>query len=176
MSFNGFELPAAGTNLAIQLLVATDGDVTTVYGEIKMMKKMMKKMMMSAVLAASVISGIGVAAADTCKNVQIRVNNDFVQDESVIQIKMIDFDYWDNTEGKWREEAFLANPIILPGTSYSFKRDLSFVGGESGVVIRVQFQYLTAHNGWSETLDATSEAFTCNSNQSSFRDVDVEGV
>jgi len=40
-------------------------------------------------------------------------------------------------------------------------RNLEYVGDESGVVIRVQFKYMTEKNGWSEPLNAQSSPFTC---------------
>ena len=81
----------------------------------------------------------------------------------VRQIKLVDFDYWDNGEGKWREENFVANQIIDYGDDYTISnRNLEYVGGESGVKIRVQFKYRTTDNGWSEDINATSASFTCN--------------
>lgn len=127
----------------------------------------MMKFAMCALVAFSMAASVGVAAADTCRDVDIKVRNEFTQNGSPIQIKVIDFDYWDNTEGKWRDEAFVGNVIINPGAlvTLAADRNLSFVGNEGGVQIRVQYKYLTANNGWSETLDAVSDPFTCINNR-----------
>jgi hypothetical protein len=116
-----------------------------------------------AALGLATLGGVKAASADTCRDVDIVVENNFTQNGSPIQIKVIDFDYFDNTEGKWRDEAWNSNTIVAPGDTilYAESRNLSFVGGESGTVIRVQFQYLTANNGWSATLDALSAPFHC---------------
>ncbi len=115
-----------------------------------------------ACFAASMVPGI--ASARSCKDVTIKVDNDFTHDGSPVQIKVVDFDYWDDGEGKWREENYVANLVINfnGGPRTVTTRNLEYVGGESGVIIRVQFKYLTAENGWSETLDAQTSRFTCN--------------
>ena len=54
-------------------------------------------------------------------------------------------------------------------------RNLEYVGGESGVIIRVQYKYMTAENGWSERIhEQTSDAFKCNSPTS--KTVTVESI
>ena len=126
----------------------------------------MMKFAMCGLVAIAMAASAGVAAADTCRDVTIKVRNEFTQDTAPVQIKVIDFDYWDDTEGKWREESFVSNLIVNPGALATLAtRNLSFVGGENDVQIRVQFKYLTATNGWSETLDAISDPFTCISNR-----------
>lgn len=129
----------------------------------------MVKGFVSSVLALSCFIGLtGVAAADKCKDVDIEVHNEFDDDGVPLQIKIVDMDYWDDSEGKWREE-MTSNRIVNPGGRTTYEKNLSFVGGESGVVIRIHFKYLTTNNGWSETLTAESDEFTCNDHD----DVDV---
>ncbi len=137
---------------------------------------MYKLAMIATLTAAALVAGADRAAADTCRNVDIRVKNSFRQDGAPIQIKAVDFDYWDDTEGKWRDEAFVGNLVILPGATewFATNRNLSFVGGEHDVQIRVQFRYFTANNGWSELLDAYSEPFTCTTNRTGSLPITVE--
>jgi hypothetical protein len=106
----------------------------------------------------------GTAVADRCKNVDIHVYNDFVHDGDPLQIKVVDFDYWDDREGKWRGENWVGNTIYNPGDDWHLvnDRNLEYVGNEGGVVVRVQYKYLTNNNGWSETLNALSAPFFCN--------------
>jgi hypothetical protein len=100
------------------------------------------------------------------------VHNHFVHDGSAIQIKVVDYDYWDDTEGKWRENVF-GSEVVDPNHTLNINNvTLNYVGGESGVQVRVQFKYLTASNGWSETLDAYGDVFTCGTNEQV--DVDVD--
>jgi hypothetical protein len=132
-----------------------------------------------AMLAAAMItlaSGAQLAAADSCKNVDLKVTNSYRDDGAPVQIKVIDFDYWDDTEGKWREEAVIGNLIVNPSQTSMFveNRTLSFVGNENGVQIRVQFKYLTQNNGWSDTLDAYSEPFFCSAASWAINNVTVE--
>lgn len=123
----------------------------------------MRKLIMSTIAALSVAGGMaGTAMADRCQDVHIHVDNEFEEDGDFLQIKIVDFDYWDDDEGKWREENFVGNTIAQPHENkHLTERNLEYVGGQSGTVIRVQFQYLTAENGWSESLNAESSEFTC---------------
>jgi hypothetical protein len=118
----------------------------------------------AAVLAFTAWSGI--ASADLCRDVTIKVDNDFEHNNSPAQIQVVDFDYWDDTEGKWREENWVGNIVIdfNGGSRTIATRNLEYVGDESGVVIRVQYKYMTEKNGWSEQLTAQTTPFTCPKN------------
>ena len=123
----------------------------------------MRKLIMSAIAALGVAGGMsGTAMADRCKDVHIHVDNEFQEDGQFIQIKVVDMDYWDDDEGKWREESAVPNLVADPHENIHLdERNLEYVGGQSGTVIRVQFRYMTESNGWSEILDAESSEFTC---------------
>ena len=124
----------------------------------------MTRQIVSAVVLALAFAGwSGVASARLCKDVTIKVDNDFTHDGSPAQIQVVDFDYWDDTEGKWREENWVGNVVIdfTAGARTIATRNLEYVGGESGVIIRVQYKYMTEKNGWSEQLTAQSSPFTC---------------
>ena len=116
----------------------------------------------AALLALTMAAGSGSALANACKDFDIKVNNGFVHDGVAVPIKVVDSDYWDDEKGKWREENWVGNLVIDPThTETIANRNLEYVGGKSGVVIRVQFKYMTAKNGWSETLNAQSSSFIC---------------
>lgn len=122
----------------------------------------MRKLIMTAIAALGVTAMAGTAMAEKCKDVDIHVDNEFQEDGQFLQIKVVDFDYWDDEKGKWREENFVGNEIWQPHEEkHMNERNLEYVGGQSGTVIRVQFKYLTANNGWSEILHAESSEFTC---------------
>lgn len=115
------------------------------------------------IAAVSVMGGLGnVAMADRCKDLDIYVTNGFTLGDDQVQIRVIDFDYFDVNAGKWREEAGVHNQVFNPSDTAQFyvERDLTFVGG-APTIVRVQYQYLTATNGWSESLDAYSPQFRC---------------
>lgn len=134
---------------------------------------------LSAALFALMMTGwSGFALADRCKDVTIKVDNDFTHDGSTPPIRVVDFDYWDNTEGKWREENSVVNVVIdeNEGAKSIATRNLEYVGGESGVVIRVQYQYMTEKNSWSERLNAQSSSFTCKKDGPNSVTVTVQGV
>ena len=70
--------------------------------------------------------------------------------------------YWDDDKGKWREENWIDNLVIdNDHTETIANRNLEYVGDQSGVVIQIEFRYMTAKNGWSETLYAQSSSFIC---------------
>ncbi len=123
----------------------------------------MKAKIVSAVLVSLLFTGwSGLAAADRCKDVTIKVKNSFTHDGSAVQIQVVDFKYWDDTEGKWRGENYVGNLVINPGWTRTITtRNLEYVGGESGVIISVQYKYMTEKNGWSEQLDAQGASFSC---------------
>jgi hypothetical protein len=128
---------------------------------------------MSLVVGAVVVSSAQVAFADKCKNVDIHITNEFIHDGTQRQVKIVDFDYWDDTEGKWREENLVNNFILDYGDDDDISdRNLEYVGNESGVQIRVQFKYMTTNNGWSEELDAYSSVFTCNNGDDVYVTID----
>jgi hypothetical protein len=120
-------------------------------------------MKLSAALLTLMIAGwSGIAAAKPCKDFDIKVQNNFTHDGIGQPIKVVDFDYWDDDKGKWREENWVGNLVIdfTRGATIA-SRNLEYVGDQSGVIIRVQFKYMTAKNGWSETLNAQSSSFIC---------------
>ncbi len=123
----------------------------------------MNRKIIGAVVVSILIAGwSGVSSASRCKDVSIKVKNDFTHDGTAVQINVVDFDYWDDTEGKWREENWVGNEVIDPDDLKTINtRNLEYVGNESGVIARVQYKYMTAKNGWSEKLNAKSSSFYC---------------
>jgi hypothetical protein len=136
----------------------------------------MKAKVIGAVVMSLLCTGwSGIAAADRCKDVTVKVQNNFEHDGEPIQIKVVDFDYYDNGEGKWREENWVGNTVIGPGDTRTITtRNLEYVGDEGGVIIRVQFKYVTANNGWSETHHAQSGSFFCKKDGPNSKTVVVE--
>jgi hypothetical protein len=137
---------------------------------------MMNKMTFS-VAAVSFLASLlpGIASADLCRDVEIKVKNSFTHDGTPVQINVVDFDYWDDTEGKWREENWVGNEVIDDGKTKPINtRNLEYVGGESGVAVRVQFKYMTATKGWSEKLNARSDSFFCKKDGPNSVTVDVK--
>jgi len=136
--------------------------------------------MVNAVAGVLVFSGLcGIASAKNCKDVTVTVINNFEHAGNKLQIKVVDFDYWDNTEAKWREEVGVANVIVAPdgGKSKLGTRDLEYVGGEKGVRVRIQYKYLSGSSGnWSEILNAQSDTFTCQADGPNPVTVEVKGI
>ncbi len=122
----------------------------------------MKKLFL-AIAAVSVVGGLSnVALADRCTNLDVYVVNQFTLGGVPAQVRVVDLDYFDVSAGKWREETGLHNQVFNPSGIAAFyvERDLTFVG-DSPTIVRLQYQYLTANNGWSESLDASSSQFVC---------------
>jgi hypothetical protein len=136
------------------------------------------KVLSAAFLALMMTGWSGFALADRCKDVTIKVDNDFTHDGSTPQIRVVDFDYFDNGEGKWREENWVGNVVINEneGAKTITTRNLEYVGDEGGVILRVQYQYMTAKNGWSERLNAQSSSFFCKKDGPNSVTVTVQGI
>jgi len=139
----------------------------------------MKAKVVNALAGLLVFSGLcGIASAKNCKDVTVKVKNNFVHAGNKLQIKVVDFDYWDNNDAKWREELGIPNIIINNGHMDTVAtRDLEHVGGEKGVRVRVQYKYLSASSGdWSEILNAESDTFTCSADGPNTVTVVVSGI
>jgi hypothetical protein len=140
----------------------------------------MKARVANAVVGLLVFTGLcGIASAKNCKDVTVKVQNHFVHAGNKLQIKVVDFDFWDNNDAKWREEFGIDNQIIDYGDKEVkvATRDLEHVGGEKGVRVRVQYKYLSASSGnWSEILNAESDTFTCKADGPNSVTVEVKGI
>ena len=140
---------------------------------------MMAKMV-NAVAGVLVFTGLcGIGSAKNCKDVTVKVQNHFVHAGNELQIKVVDLDFWDNNDAKWREELGIPNTIVDYGDKAVkiATRDFEHVGGEKGVRVRVQFKYLSASSGnWSEVLNAESDTFTCQADGPNSVTVEVKGI
>lgn len=106
----------------------------------------------------------GAAAADSkCSQVNIQIKNEYKDPVTGAQvdIRVVDFSYWDGEDNKWRDE-WTDNKRINFGQTAVWTKNLEYVGGEPGVKIKVYFQYDQAGGGWSTNHTKTSAAFTCN--------------
>lgn len=125
--------------------------------------------LISSTLAALTLAGLaaGTAAADSkCSDVGIEVRNEFISPLTNTQarIKVVDFEYWDDEDNKWRDES-TDNKIINAGQPQVWTKNLEYVGGEPGVKIKVFFRFEEPGNGlnggWSDVRTRISSAFTC---------------
>ncbi|HZP85203.1 MAG TPA: hypothetical protein VFB54_00175 [Burkholderiales bacterium] len=104
------------------------------------------------------------AAADSkCSQVNIQVKNQYHDPVTgaKVDIKVVDFSYWDKEDNKWRNE-WTDNKRINFGQTAVWTKNLEYVGGESGVKIKVTYKYDQAGGGWSTDHTKTSTPFTCN--------------
>ena len=139
----------------------------------------MKAMMINAVAGLLVFCGTcGIASAKNCKDVTVKVKNDFVHAGNKQPIKVVDFDYWDNVDAKWREEFGISNSIIDNGhVGIAGDTRPGTCGRRKGRGCRVQYKYLSASSGdWSEILNAESGTFTCMADGPNAVTVVVSGV
>jgi hypothetical protein len=80
----------------------------------------------SSVLSLALLAMIGLqssAHADKCKNPDLRIKN-----KTSEKIRIINFQYFDGCEKKWRVEN-VKNKMIAPGDSAHFGDDLEYVEG-----------------------------------------------
>ena len=143
----------------------------------------MKARIVNAVAGLLVLTGLcGIASAKNCKDVTVKVLNHFEHAGNKLQIKAVDLKFWDNDDAKWRDEFGINNQVFSyadPGeNAVKFTtRDLEHVGGEKGVRVRVQYKYLSGSTGgWSDILNADSDAFTCNADGPNNVTVEVKGI
>jgi hypothetical protein len=79
---------------------------------------------------------------------------------SQVDIRVVDFAYWDDEDFTWRDE-WTDNKRINYGQTAVWNKNLSYVGGEAGVKIKVYFKYEQAGGGFSTDHTKTSSVFTC---------------
>jgi hypothetical protein len=112
---------------------------------------------------ALVVVFAGQASADSkCSSVNIQVKNEYHDPVTgaKVDIRVTDFSYWDAEDNKWRNES-TDNKRINFGQTAVWNKNLEYVGGETGVKIKVSFKYDQAGGGWSTTHTQTSTAFKC---------------
>jgi hypothetical protein len=114
-------------------------------------------------LPAFLIGFGGTAAADSkCSDVNIQVTNEYRDpvNNAKVDIKVVDFKYWDKEDNKWRNES-TNNKRIDPGQTESWNKNLAYVGGETGVKVKAYYKYSQAGGGWSTKHTKLSNAFKC---------------
>jgi len=106
---------------------------------------------------------VGPAAADSkCSDVNIQVTNEYRDPvtNAQVDIKVVDFKYWDKEDNKWRNES-TKNKRIDPGQTETWNKNLEYVGGEPGVKVKVYYKYSQAGGRWSTQHTKLSNAFQC---------------
>jgi hypothetical protein len=112
---------------------------------------------------ALVAAFAGPAAADSkCSSVDIQVTNDYRDPvtNAKVDIKVVDLQYWDKEDNKWRSE-LTDDKRINTGQTAVWNKNLEYVGGETGVKIKIFFKYEQAGGGWSTDHSQLSDAFKC---------------
>lgn len=105
----------------------------------------------------------GPARADSrCSDVNIQVTNDFRDPitNARVDIKVVDFKYWDDEDNKWRNEA-TTNRRIDPNQTAVWNKALEYVGGENRVKVKAYYRYSQAGGGWSTKYTKVSSRFQC---------------
>jgi hypothetical protein len=105
----------------------------------------MNKLAMGMVVLGILVNSAGVLADQKCKNVDIKVDNQFGE-----RIKVTKINYRDYEDKKWRDND-LKNTEIADGKSKTITETLEYVGNEKITKMQVQFQYETGH-AWSNKV------------------------
>jgi hypothetical protein len=92
--------------------------------------------------------GAAPAMADSkCKDVRIKVINQFKDGSNPVKIKVLAVNYFDNTDKKWRDND-LKNTDIKHGSDDIIIEDLEYVEGEALTKFQVKFKF-EEDKGWS---------------------------
>ena len=123
------------------------------------------KLVYRIAVGVALVAGFAARAAadDKCSSVNIQVVNQYHDPATgaKVDIRILDFSYWDKEDNKWRQEV-TDNKRINFGQTAVWNKNLEYVGGETGVKIRITFQYDQAGNGgWSADHTKLSTAFKC---------------
>ncbi|MDJ0870769.1 MAG: hypothetical protein QNJ87_03270 [Gammaproteobacteria bacterium] len=124
----------------------------------------MKLTTYSVSLVAAVLVGFtGLVQADSkCSNVNIQITNEYRDPvkKAKVDIKVVDFEYWDKEDDKWRDEA-TRNKRIHPGQTETWNKNLGKVGGQTGTKLKVHYRYRQAGSRWSAKHTKVSSPFKC---------------
>ena len=121
-----------------------------------------RKLLVTAVVIACVPLALPAHADHRCADVNLQVTNQYRDPvtNALVDIKVVDFDYWDKEDNKWREES-TDNKIVDPNQTGVWNKGLEYIGGESGVKVRAHYKYRQAGGNWSATHTALSSMFKC---------------
>jgi hypothetical protein len=121
----------------------------------------MNRIASSVVCALALAAAPGFARADSkCNDLDIVVVNDYVgADGYGKEIKVVDLEYYDDEDNKWRGE-WTDNRTINYGGADTWHKTLSYVGGEQGVKVKIYYKVFD-NGSWGATRTETSAAFQC---------------
>src|SRR5262249_43728214 len=125
------------------------------------MKFVIYRFLAGAALVAG-FAGSAAAADANCSSVNIQVTNQYHDPVTgaKVDIKVVDFQYFDKEDNTWRSEV-TDNKRINFGQTAVWNKNLEKVGGETGVKVKVFFKYDQAGGGWSTDHTQLSTAFKC---------------
>jgi hypothetical protein len=108
------------------------------------------------------VDGALIAKIRNGGSVDIQVTNDYRDPvtNAKVDIKVVDLQYWDKEDNKWRSE-LTDNKRINTGQTAVWNKNLEYIGGETGVKIKIYFKYEQAGGGWSTDHTELSDAFKC---------------
>ena len=116
---------------------------------------------------ALVVGFAGPAAADSkCSSVNIEVTNQYHDPVTgaKVDIRVVDFQDRDAEDNKWRSEV-TDNKRINFGQTAVWNKNLEYVGGETGVKIKVSFKDHQAGGGFSTDYTQLSSASNVSTGQ-----------
>jgi len=125
------------------------------------MKRVMYRFLVGVALVAG-FAGQAAAGDAKCSSVDIQVTNQYHDPVTgaKVDIKVVDLQYFDKEDNKWRSEV-TDNKTINFGQTAVWNKNLEYVGGETGVKIKLFFKYDQAGGGWSTDHTQLSTAFKC---------------
>lgn len=123
--------------------------------------KTLKTTATALLIAAGMMMSGTAAAGDNCKNFTINITN-----QSGYQVKVTKVQYRDYDKNKWRKEA-LTQKILQNNVNWPWKRNLEHVDNDlTRIKVSYKEKYGGAFNGYSATMYAYSNNFTCRDNGS----------
>jgi hypothetical protein len=128
-------------------------------------RQIMKQIVYRCLIGAALVGGFAgqaVAADAKCSAVDIQIKNEYHDPVTGarVDIKVVDFQYWDAEDAKWRNEV-TDNKRTNFGQTAVWNKNLESVGGETGVKIKVYFKYDQAGGPWSTDHTQTTNLFKC---------------
>src|SRR5262249_18883222 len=124
----------------------------------------MKLIIVRVIAGVALVAGFAAQAAadDKCSSVNIQVTNKYHDPVTgaKVDIRVVDFSYVDKEDNKLRGES-TDNKRINFGQTAVWNKNLEYVGGETGVKLKVTFKYEQAGGGFSTDHSIFSSAFKC---------------
>lgn len=105
--------------------------------------------------------------SDACKNIDITVENEFEVSGSTRRVKVLKFEFYSSSEGRWLTEDVSNQEINVGGSRTWSNEDLQYAENDRITQVKIHYQYQEFDGDWSDSeshIDNIADV-TCRADQ-----------